>query len=135
LIIIPTDCEPYNSIESDIIANIEDLSEVGLTESQLGRGGGGGQSLLEPGSATEDAAAEDAGAEEATDAGGSSTQTATSNVVPNEIYIIQWGDSLIRIARSFNADAACLMRVNQIFNPDLIYAGNQLLITAQCRLA
>ena len=133
VIIIPADCEPYNSIESDIIANIDDLSQIGLTESQLGRGSGGGQSLLEPGSQPTETPPADT-TTSMNSGGGTTPATTTQAAMPNETYVIQWGDNLTRIAARFNASADCLQRVNRIYDPDMIYAGNQLLISAQCRL-
>lgn len=128
VIFLPGDCDPYDPIESIIIANMEDTRDFSLADSGLGRGGGGGQSLTTPGSVDPDAdmTEEDDGAE---DAAAMSSQTLT-----DEVYIIQWGDTLARIAASYNASAACLQRSNGIWDPDMIYAGNQLLITVACRL-
>jgi LysM repeat protein len=129
VIFLPGDCDPYDPIESIIIANMEDTREFSLADSGLGRGGGGGQSLTTPGTVdpAADLTEEDDGAE---DAAALSSQT-----LSDEVYIIQWGDSLNRIAARFNASAFCIQRSNAIYNPDMIYAGNQLLITAACRLA
>ncbi len=120
IIHIPGNCEPYDSIESDIISNMEDTRDFGLADSGLGQGGGGGQSLTVPGS---DAAPAD------------DTAMSSSAPMSNEVYIIQTGDNLTRLAARFNASAECLMRTNGIWNPDLIYAGNQLIITPACRLS
>lgn len=43
-------------------------------------------------------------------------------------YIVQWGDSLSRIARAFGVDLYVLARVNNIANVNRIYAGQVLAI-------
>lgn len=45
-------------------------------------------------------------------------------------YIVQYGDQLGLIAQRFGVTPACLMQVNNIFNPNLIYAGQALEIAA-----
>jgi LysM repeat protein len=58
--------------------------------------------------------------------------TATSGgVVPppaGNIYIIQRGDTLSRIAARFNTTTATLAQLNGITNPNTIYAGQRLTI-------
>jgi murein DD-endopeptidase MepM/ murein hydrolase activator NlpD len=44
------------------------------------------------------------------------------------IYIVQSGDSLLLIASRFNVDLADLMNANSISNPDLLSAGQELVI-------
>lgn len=43
-------------------------------------------------------------------------------------YKIQWGDSLWSISRRYGVSIAYLVRLNRIQNPNLIYAGNTLII-------
>ena len=43
-------------------------------------------------------------------------------------YKIQWGDTLWSISRRYGVSIAYLVRLNRIQNPNLIYAGNTLLI-------
>ena len=43
-------------------------------------------------------------------------------------YMVQWGDSLSRIARAYGVNMFVLARVNNIFNPNRIYAGQLLSI-------
>jgi lysozyme len=43
------------------------------------------------------------------------------------------GDRLSKIAESFGATLACVVRANRIANPDLIYIGQQLSIPASCQ--
>jgi LysM repeat protein len=62
--------------------------------------------------------------------------TATFTPAPaiqNESYTVQPGDQLARIAESFGATLACVVRANRIANPDLIYIGQSLSIPASCQ--
>ncbi len=43
-------------------------------------------------------------------------------------YVVQWGDTLARIARAFGVDMYVLARVNGIYNVNHIYAGQVLSI-------
>ncbi len=57
--------------------------------------------------------------------------TATTEVnapVPGNIYIIQPGDTLSRIAARFNTTAATLAQLNGITNPNTIYYGQRITI-------
>ncbi len=57
--------------------------------------------------------------------------TSTPNVsapVPGNIYIVQRGDVLGRIATRFNTTIATLAQLNGITNPNTIYAGQRLII-------
>lgn len=57
--------------------------------------------------------------------------TATSDVnapIPGNIYIIQPGDTLGRIAARFNTTIATLAQLNGITNPNTIYSGQRLII-------
>ncbi len=57
--------------------------------------------------------------------------TATTQVnapVPSNIYIIQPGDTLNRIAARFNTTTATLAQLNGITNPNTIYYGQRLII-------
>ena len=53
-------------------------------------------------------------------------------VVEDETYIVQRGDTLSRIANRFGTTITCLIDDNAIPDPDLIYAGQQLFISASC---
>lgn len=48
-----------------------------------------------------------------------------SNEAP-QYYMIRWGDTLTKIARQFNTTVDELVRLNNISDPNLIFAGNQL---------
>ena len=55
----------------------------------------------------------------------------SQNINQNTNYItykIQWGDTLWSISRRYGVSIAYLVRLNRIQNPNLIYAGNYLLI-------
>ncbi|GAB4510562.1 MAG: hypothetical protein OHK0046_07640 [Anaerolineae bacterium] len=61
--------------------------------------------------------------------------TATQNVgvgggVTGTVYIVRPGDTLNRIARQFNTTVAELARLNGIVNPNIIQAGQSLIISA-----
>ncbi len=45
-------------------------------------------------------------------------------------YIVQFGDQLGLLAQRFGVTEMCLMQVNNIFNPNLIYAGQALEVAA-----
>lgn len=56
-----------------------------------------------------------------------------SNTTPDrgtqfERIIIKWGDTLSGIAREYNTSYQYLAQINNIPNPNLIYAGNSLLV-------
>jgi LysM repeat protein len=112
---IPDDCDPYDSIESIILSNVDDLGATDLLDSGLGRDGG------------QSAEAEDD--TEADQGGGASTEAA----VLDETYVVAAGDNLTKIAEAFGVTANCLQRVNNIVNPDLIYTGQELLISGACQ--
>jgi LysM repeat protein len=62
--------------------------------------------------------------------------TATFTPAPairDETYTVVPGDRLSKIAESFGATLACVVRANRIANPDLIYIGQQLTIPASCQ--
>lgn len=52
------------------------------------------------------------------------------NGVPGELYVIQWGDTLSMLALQRGTTVEKLVAANGIVNPDLIYAGNTLVIPA-----
>ena len=57
--------------------------------------------------------------------------TNNQNINQNTNYItykIQWGDTLWSISRRYGVSIAYLVRLNRIQNPNIIYAGNTLLI-------
>ncbi|MEO8610389.1 MAG: LysM peptidoglycan-binding domain-containing protein [Chloroflexota bacterium] len=54
-------------------------------------------------------------------------------VIQDETYTVLPGDRLSKIAESYSVTMACLVRVNRIANPDLIYIGQQLSIPASCQ--
>jgi LysM repeat protein len=115
VLLIPDDCSPYDQIESIIISNVEDLSDNALLASGLGR----------------DGRPEDAETEEDTTA--AQTTEATSEVIEDEVYVVQAGDNLTKIAAQFEITPQCLQDTNFITNPDLIYTGQELLISADCQ--
>ena len=51
------------------------------------------------------------------------TTTTTTVYQAPTFYVIQRGDNLFQIARTFNVDMSALMRLNGISNPDRIEAG------------
>lgn len=53
-------------------------------------------------------------------------------VVPDQTYTVVNGDRLSKIAERFGLTVACIASANSIANPDLIYTGQQLFITANC---
>jgi murein DD-endopeptidase MepM/ murein hydrolase activator NlpD len=53
---------------------------------------------------------------------------ASAQTVDGPIYIVQSGDTLSLIASRFNVDLADLMNANSISNPDLLSAGQELVI-------
>lgn len=53
-------------------------------------------------------------------------------VVGTRSYVVQGGDGLNRIAQRFNLDLACLVRVNRLANPNLIYPGQVLVLDFTC---
>jgi len=74
-----------------------------------------------------DAPAEEAAADQAP-----ASETPAPSAAPPSVttipYTIQPGDTLWDLARRYNTTVAELARINNIANPDLIYAGHQLLI-------
>lgn len=113
VLLIPADCSPYDEIESIILSNIEDLSTLALLSEGLGRGGG----------RTSEAEAEPAASQSA---------AAEAEAVADEVYVVQAGDNLTKIAAQFGVTAQCIQQTNFITNPDLIYTGQELLIRADC---
>jgi LysM repeat protein len=61
------------------------------------------------------------------------TLTPTPSVAQNQTYVVVPGDRLSKIAEAYGVTLACLVRANRIANPDLIYVGQQLLISASCQ--
>lgn len=47
-------------------------------------------------------------------------------------YVVVSGDRLANIAQNYGLTVACIASANNIINPDLIYVGQQLLISANC---
>ncbi len=64
------------------------------------------------------------------------TGTVTLTPVPtlgaDTTYVVVSGDRLANIAQSYGLTVACIATANNIINPDLIYVGQQLLISANC---
>ena len=59
----------------------------------------------------------------------------TVTVVPTAVdqtYTVVYGDRLAKIAEKFGLTVDCIARTNGISNPDLIYVGQQLRISATC---
>ena len=52
--------------------------------------------------------------------------------VPDQTYTVVYGDRLAKIADKFGLTVACIASANSISNPDLIYVGQQLRISANC---
>ncbi len=50
---------------------------------------------------------------------------------PVEYYTVPYGQSLAQIARNFNMSLDQIARLNDITNPNLIYAGQQLIVTRE----
>jgi LysM repeat protein len=48
-------------------------------------------------------------------------------------YTVQRGDHLTKIAAAFGVTVNCVAQANHIANPNLIYIGQELLITASCQ--
>lgn len=117
VLIIPDDCSPYDQIESVIISNVEDLSDNELLASGLGRDG-------RP-ETDED--------EEETAAVQSAQAASEAETIEDEVYVVQAGDNLTKIAAQFDITPQCLQDTNFIANPDLIYTGHELLISADCQ--
>jgi LysM repeat protein len=116
ILTIPADCEPYDEIEAVIISNIEDLSATDLLASGLGRGGG---------RATSGTSAQDADATE--------TPTPAVELPEDIVYTVERNDNLTKIAEAYDVTVACLLRTNNILNPDLIYTGQELVISGACQ--
>lgn len=52
--------------------------------------------------------------------------TSANEPVPSNVYVVQFGDTLSRIAARFNTTTATLAQLNGITNPNTIYAGQRL---------
>jgi len=52
--------------------------------------------------------------------------------VTDQTYTVVYGDRLAKIAENFGLTVDCIARTNNIANPDLIYVGQQLRISANC---
>lgn len=50
----------------------------------------------------------------------------------DQTYTVVYGDRLAKIAEKFGLTVACIANTNNIPNPDLIYVGQQLRISANC---
>jgi LysM repeat protein len=59
-----------------------------------------------------------------------SAPTAVPTEVPVEYYTVGYGQSLAQIARSFGMTITELASLNDISNPDLIYAGQELIVSS-----
>ncbi|MBZ0303624.1 MAG: LysM peptidoglycan-binding domain-containing protein, partial [Anaerolineae bacterium] len=131
MLTIPADCDPYDEIELMIFSNVEDLTGNELLASGLGRGGGRAASA----EATQESEADSMAA--MTPEANTTTEaeaTPEAAMMPtDEVYVVQKGDNLTKIAKKFEVTVACLLRANAIFNPDLIYTGQELLISAGCQ--
>lgn len=58
--------------------------------------------------------------------------TPIGTTVADQIYTVVNGDRLSKIAASFGLTVECIVNANNIPNPDLIYPGQQLQISANC---
>ncbi|MCA0455074.1 MAG: LysM peptidoglycan-binding domain-containing protein [Chloroflexi bacterium] len=63
---------------------------------------------------------------------GTAGPTAVPTLGGETTYTVVRGDRLARIAQSYGLTVACIAAANNIVNPDLIYVGQQLLITPNC---
>lgn len=63
-------------------------------------------------------------------ASGAGGSAGTGYGAPGELYVIQWGDTLSMLALQRGTTVDKLVQANGIVNPDLIYAGNTLVIPA-----
>ena len=54
--------------------------------------------------------------------------TAVTAAAADTSYVVQWGDTLASIARRFNTTYMAIAQANNIVNPNLIYAGQTLII-------
>lgn len=111
VLLIPADCSPYDQVESVIISNIEDLSANALLASGLGRDG----------------------RPEADEPEQETAAVQSTEVIEDEVYVVQAGDNLTKIAAQFDVTPQCIQDANFIANPDLIYTGQELLISADCQ--
>ncbi len=53
--------------------------------------------------------------------------------ISEQTYVVQRGDRLAKIAENFGVTIQCIVQANNIANPDLIYAGQTLVITPDCQ--
>ncbi len=125
ILVVPAICDPYDQTESIIFSNIEDLTGNELLESGLGQGGGRAEESDE--TETGDPEADEADA----DAGGGAATTAET--FTDEVYVVERGDNLTKIAEAFGVTVTCLQRTNNILDENLIYTGQELLISADCQ--
>ncbi len=54
--------------------------------------------------------------------------SAASTPVPQQTYVVTFGDTLARIATRFHITQSALMQANNITNPNLVYVGQTLII-------
>lgn len=57
---------------------------------------------------------------------------AATPILTEQTYTVVSGDRLVNIAQDFGLTVACIAAANNIANPDLIYVGQELLITPNC---
>ena len=55
-------------------------------------------------------------------------------VAENQEYTVKAGDRLAIIARDNDVSLDCLVNANNIFNPDLIYVGQKILVPGDCTI-
>lgn len=55
-------------------------------------------------------------------------QVRADTVEPSQTHLIQWGDTLSQLAIDYETPMALLVERNQISHPDLIYAGDDLVL-------
>lgn len=118
ILVVPAICDPYDQTESIIFSNIDDLTGNELLASGLGQGGGRAE------------AAETEADEDADVGGGAST---TAETFTDEVYVVARGDNLTKIAEAFGVTVNCIQRTNNILDENLIYVGQELLISAGCQ--
>jgi LysM repeat protein len=65
--------------------------------------------------------------------GGGSEAATSQPTITDQTYTVQRGDRLAKIAEKFGISLECIIQSNNIGNPDLIYVGQTLVITANCQ--
>ncbi len=59
---------------------------------------------------------------------GNQVQTTSRTHTVSKTYTVRWGDTLFSIAQRFKVSLNTLVKLNNIFNPNLVYAGQKLVL-------